>query len=134
MQDARFVNVNAVNLMWIQKAQFMADGLTFSNVTTTGAQWDSRGAVVRGDGDKIVYDFTFSPSYLELPSSPSIALTDDFVPRLTQDDAWFVEVQAVRPLTFPLHIAVRSGLAHFLHRSEAGVKHPQTGEDRRLHT
>lgn len=97
VQDTRFAGIDAVNLVWIQNAQFMADGLIISNVTTTGAQWDSAGVVVRGDGDAIAYDFTFSPSELVQPALPGTALADGLVPRLAQDDAWFVGVQAVRP-------------------------------------
>lgn len=95
MQDSRFINIDAINLMWAQDALFMADGLTFSNVTTAGAQWGANGGVVRGDGDAIVYAFTPNRELVQ-PALPSASLEDDRVPALTPEDVWFQQVQEVR--------------------------------------
>ena len=92
MQNSTFSNFDVVHLAWTLDALFIADGLTFSNITTNSAQWDSSGGVVRGDGDAWVYDFQ---DEMVPPSVPSTSLSSRHVPRLTAEDVWFKEVQAV---------------------------------------
>eukprot|EP00892_Ulva_mutabilis_P008635 jgi/Ulvmu1/6143/UM277_0002.1 len=69
MQDTTFENIQAVNIFWSLDGIVVADGLTYSNMTTEGNQWDSTGDVVgSGDGIRVVQQY-LGP--LEKPSTAS---------------------------------------------------------------
>lgn len=98
IQDSQFVNVNASNLFWSEDGRVITSGLTFRNVTTAGARWDSRGAVTgAGDGEAIVKPWR---DRLSLPESAEAVDVDSTapgaVPTLGPDDPWLKAVQEVR--------------------------------------
>ena len=93
VQDTSLVNVDAVNLFWtLGGAMVVAEGTTYSNVTTEGNRWDVAGASVgAGDGASVVLPLGLP---LEQPSTigslPSSAITP-----LSNDDSWIESVRQV---------------------------------------
>ena len=115
MQDTAFKNVDAVNLFWtITGGMVMAEGITYSNVTTESARWDVTGSPA-GAGDSI----NVVRPYGEPLKEPSawVSLPPSAVRPLSIGDPWIVAVRQVlsnppRPHSsnqYPLVAAVLAG-------------------------
>lgn len=99
VQDTRFINVRASNVLYKSRfpddALVIADGLTYSNVTTDTLQWDTAGNLMgSGDEDEIVLEF---PDTVTSPNDPDDPLDFDAdrVRSLDLEDPWFVAVKEV---------------------------------------
>eukprot|EP00892_Ulva_mutabilis_P007594 jgi/Ulvmu1/5206/UM216_0001.1 len=102
--DTAFKNIDAVDIFWTEEALIVADGLTYSNVTTERNQWDAADDLVGStDGGDIVQP------YLGFPREPSPvsalnSLATDEVPQLSMDDVWIKSVQKAIAQASPLQI------------------------------
>lgn len=96
VQDTALTNVDAVNLFWTSGgATVVAEGMTFSNVTTESDRWDEAGSPVGiGDGANVVQPYG-QPA--ERPSAsgslPALAVTP-----LSNVDSWIESLRQVLSL------------------------------------
>lgn len=92
------MNVRAANLIWRYQAAVVAEGLTYSNVTTDTLRLNSDGDFIGvGDETEIVHVFPDSREAPadELTSDSSKIVEGDRTTLLTLDDPWFVSVKKV---------------------------------------
>lgn len=110
MQDVRFSNISAENIIWRYTGLVAGSGLTFQNVTTLQSQWDSGGNLVRGQGiDTLVRNHEGDLQPLQVELIPT--LTSDFgsVDFLGVDDRWMRAARQVcMPMSSSVHVAMQS--------------------------
>lgn len=98
LQDCHFKDVSAASLFWSQDGLVIADGLTFSNVTTEAVQWGATGKVVTGDAGDTVREYESTPAQ-RYRRPEAVGKLDSFPQerqrQLRSDDPWFLQVQQV---------------------------------------